>query len=101
MDTKGIIMWAVFILICAANILTSKRMKKQIEENGIETGAVVSRITDSGEPDEISVNYYVTYTTEDGKEIEGILSNPRSDLEIGQKVKIKYHPKYKENARLA
>ena len=101
MDTKGIIMWTVFILICAAIILTSKRMKKQIEENGIETEAVVSRITDSGEPDEISINYYVTYTTQDGEEIEGILSNPRSDLEIGQKVKIKYHPKYKENARLA
>ena len=100
MDTKGIIMWTVFILICAAIILTSKRMKKQIEENGIETEAVVSRITDSGEPDEISINYYVTYTTQDGEEIEGILSNPRSDLEIGQKVKIKYHPKYKENARL-
>ena len=30
----------------------------------------------------------------------GILSNPRADLEEGQPVRIKYHPKYKGNARL-
>ena len=100
METKMIVMWASFIIACAAIVLTSKRMKKQIEENGIETTGVVSRIVDTGNADEIDLNYYVTYSTQDGEEVEGILSNPRSDLEMGQKVKIKYHPKYKENARL-
>ena len=93
-------MWSGFAAICAAIVLTSKRMKKQIEENGIETEAEVSRIIDTGNSDEIDLNYYVRYHTEDGKEIEGILSNPRSDLKVGQKLKIKYHPRYKENARL-
>ena len=100
METKMIVMWVSFIIACAAIVLTSKRMKKQIEENGIETTGVVSRIVDTGNADEIDLNYYVTYSTQDGEEVEGILSNPRSDLEMGQKVKIKYHPKYKENARL-
>lgn len=78
----------------------SNRMKKQIEENGIETTGVISRIEDVGAPDEITLHYYARYRTEDGEEVEGILSNPRSDLEVGQQVRIKYHPKHKANARL-
>ena len=75
-------------------------MKKQIEENGIETTGVISRITDEGGPDEISLRYYARYRTEDGAEVEGLLSNPRSDLSEGQQVRLKYHPKHKTNARL-
>lgn len=100
MDTKGIILWAGLIIICAAIYLFSQRMKKQIEENGIETIAVISRIVDEGEPDEIDLQYYAKYRTEDGEEIEGVISNPRSDLVEGQQVHIKYHPKFKANARL-
>jgi len=32
--------------------------------------------------------------------IEGIISNPADDLKVGQSVRLKYHPKYKMNARL-
>ena len=100
MDTKGIILWVGFAVICAVIYLLSRRMKKQIEENGIETDAVISRIEEVGAADEIDLHYYARYRTEDGEEIEGVLSNPRSDLEVGQQVRLKYHPKHKANARL-
>ena len=58
------------------------------------------RIVDDGSPDEIDIDVYVRYRTESGDEIEGVLSNPRNDLQEGQQVRIKYHPKYKGNARL-
>ena len=100
MGTKGIIMWIVFIVVCGAIYIVSKKMKKETEENGIETTGVISRIEDTGGPEDISLSYYVRYLTEDGEEIEGVLSNPTSDLEVGQQVRLKYHPKYKTNARL-
>ena len=100
MDTKWILLWAGFLVICALIYLTSKRMKKQIEENGIETTGVISRIVDTGDTTEISLCYYVRYRTKDGEEVEGVLSNPTSDLTEGQQVRIKYHPKNKTNARL-
>lgn len=100
MDTKGIIIWIGFAVICAVICLISRRMKKEIEENGIETTGVISRIEDAGASDEITLHYYARYRTEDGQEIEGILSNPGSDLNVGQQVRLKYHPKHKANARL-
>ena len=100
MDTKGILLWAGVLVIFAAVFFLSRRMKKQIEENGIETTGVISRITDVGGPDEITLQYYARYRTEDGEEVEGLLSNPGKDLEEGQQVRLKYHPKYRQNARL-
>ena len=97
---KGIIMWAVFLAVFAAGVLISSLLKKGIKENGIETDAVVSRITDDGTQREIDINVYVRFCAEDGKEFKAILSNPRDGLEVGQKVRIKYHPKYRNNARL-
>ena len=100
MDTKGILLWAGILVIFAAVFFLSRRMKKQIEENGIETTGVISRIEDVGGVDEIDLHYYARYRTADGEEVEGLLSNPGSDLEVGQQVRIKYHPKYQTNARL-
>ena len=100
MDVKGLLMWGVFLLIVVAGMIISRRMKKQVEEKGIETTGVISRITDSGTQEEIDLQYYVRYRTADGEEVEGILSNPSSDLQEGQEVRLLYHPKYKQNARL-
>jgi hypothetical protein len=97
---KGIIMWIVFLAFIAVGLLISRRIKSGINENGIETDAVVSRISDDGTQEDIDINVYVRYRIENGEEIEGILSNPRAGLEEGQPVRIKYHPKYKNNARL-
>ena len=102
MDTKGIFLWSGFILICAIIYFVSRRMKKEIEENGIETNGIISRITQTGDidMDDMNLCYYVRYCTEDGEDVEGVLSNPRTELTEGQQVRIKYHPKHKENARL-
>ena len=100
MDAKGILLWAGVLVIFAIVFFISRRMKKQIEESGIETAGVISRITDVGGAEEIDLRYYVRYRTEDGEEVEGLLSNPSPDLEEGQQVRLKYHPKYKQNARL-
>lgn len=100
MDTKGILLWAGLLVICAVIFFFSQRMKKQIKENGIETTGVISRIVDAGGSDDITLHYYARYRTEDGEEVEGLLSNPRPNLEEGQQVRLKYHPKHKTNARL-
>ncbi len=97
---KGILLWVGLAAVCAVIWLISQRMKKQIEENGIETTGVISRITDAGGSDDVTLHYYARYRTEDGEETEGLLSNPRSGLEVGQQVRLKYHPKHKTNARL-
>ena len=99
-DTKGILLWAGLLILCGIIFFLSRRMKKQIEENGIETNGVISRITDEGGSDEINLQYYARYRTENGEEVEGLLSNPRSNLEVDQQVRLKYHPKHKTNARL-
>ena len=99
-DTKGILLWAGLLIICGIIFFLSPRMKKQIEESGIKTNGVISRITDEGGPDEIALRDYAHYRTEDGEEVEGLLSDPRSDLKVGQQVRLKYHPKHKTNARL-
>ena len=96
----GIILWIVLLVVIAAGAFASRRIKSGIKENGIETDAVVSRITDDGTQTDIDINVYVKYFTKDGREVEGILSNPREDLVKGQRVRIKYHPKYTNNARL-
>ena len=98
LDAKGILLWAGLLVILAIVFFLSSRMKKQIKENGIETAGVISRIEDVG-TEEIDLRYYVRYRTEDGEEIEGLLSNPSSDMEAGQRIRLKYHPKYKTNAR--
>lgn len=97
---KGLIMWGLFLAVLIAGFLISRGMKKGINENGIETDAVVSRIVDDGTQEYTDITVYVKYRNEDGKEVEGVLSNPRADMEEGQQVRIKYHPKYKNNARL-
>ena len=100
MDTKGYIMWAVFIVVCAVIILVSRKIRNEIETGGIETTGVISRISESGAADDIDIRYYAEYRIDNGDIVEGLLQNPRPGLEVGQQVRIKYHPKYKENARL-
>lgn len=100
MELKGIVLWCGFLILCGAIWFFSRRIRKEIEENGILVSGIVSRIAESSDPEDTDVDYYVRYVTREGEEIEGILSNPTSDLEIGQKVWIKYHPKLKKNCRL-
>ena len=100
MDLKFILMWAVFLAVFLFGVFFSKRLNRQIKEEGIETDGVISRVYDAGQPDEIDIHVCARYTTEDGEEVEGILTNAPDNLVPGQHVRVKYHPKYKENARL-
>ena len=93
-------MWIIFGAIFASGLLISHIIKNGAR-NGIEADAVVSRIVDEGSQTEIDINVYVRYRTADGEEVEAVISNPRSDLEVGQHVRIKYNPRLKSNARLA
>ena len=100
MDAKSYIIWAIFAAVCLAIYLVSRRMKNEIDEKGIETVGVISRIVDAFEPEDVSQDYYAVYRTAEGEEIEGVISNPSSDLVVGQQVRLKYHPKHKMNARI-
>lgn len=100
MDAKSYIAWAIFAAICLIIYFVSRRMKNEIDKNGIETVGVISRIVDSFEPEDVSQDYYAVYRTLEGEEIEGVISNPSSDLVVGQQVRLKYHPKHKMNARI-
>lgn len=97
---------AVIIIICI--VLTAKR-NKEIEQNGIEADAVVSRVKEVEHTDEdgIVTNttyiYYVTYRTMDGQTVEAKLASGKSfdnrigrswysDLQKGSNVRIKYLP---------
>lgn len=100
MDTRGILMWAAFVLVCAAIYFFSNKVKKEINTDGIEADGVISRITQSGTPGRLSYDYYAVYRTEDGEETEGVISNPRGDLKVGDHVRLKYHPVHKMNCRL-
>ena len=57
-DTKGILLWVGLFIICGIIFFLSRRMKKQIEENGIETNGVIFLITDECGPDEIDIRYF-------------------------------------------
>lgn len=100
METKYILLWAGFAAICVTIYIVSRIMKNQIEKNGIETEGVISRIEDAGDTEDIILHYYAKYRTDDGEEVEGLISNPTSDLYEGKQVRLKYHRKHKTNARL-
>ncbi|MBR4742851.1 MAG: hypothetical protein IK082_01525 [Oscillospiraceae bacterium] len=100
MDTTKILLTAGVLVLIAAVLFFTRKIKREIEENGIETWGVISRIVDEGTGPDININYYARYVTADGKEVEGVISNPDTGLTEGQRVRLKYHPKYTQNARL-
>ena len=101
-NVKGAIIWAVFLTICAAIAFFSRRIRKQIDENGVETVGEVSRVSESYDSDTgaVEISVYARYRTEDGEEIEGLLLNAPDSLREGQRVRVKYHPKLRVNAKL-
>ena len=101
-NMKGIIIWAVFLSVCAALLIWGRRLRKQIDENGIEADATVSRIDVSfdSETHAREVSFYARYRTQDGKEIEGLLLDPPDNLQEGQRIRVKYHPKLTMNAKV-
>ena len=98
---------AILIVIVVLIIRTAKR-NKEIDQNGIEASAVVTRVKRNesvDDDDSVSVTYtfYVTYTMHDGKSMEAKLASGKSfdnrigrawddDLHEGSRVRIKYLP---------
>ena len=101
-NMKGLIIWAIFLTVCAAIWLFSRRIRKRIDEDGIETVGAVSRVSESFDSDTgaVEISVYARYRTEDGKEIEGLLLNAPSSLQEGQRVRLKYHPTLPMNAKV-
>ncbi len=93
-DIKGIVMWAAFLLICAAIVITSKIIKRRLKDSVYVADGMISRVEEDYDHDTHSVSYnrYVVYRDEeDGKEYEALLLDP-CDLGPGSAVRIKYDP---------
>ena len=84
---------AVIVLGGVWAFFTTRRVKR----DGIDAEAVVSCIKESviensDGTDDIRRTTYVQYRTLEGKTVEAVLSNPKSDLTEGTRVLIKYLP---------
>ena len=99
---------AVFALVFLAVSLHNRRINGEIDRDGIETDAVVSRVYEhplSGMDGRTAAyTYYVTYRSTNGQSVEAELGSGKSvDLRVGKKdwdsdlkegtpVRIKYLP---------
>ena len=99
----------VILLVIAILVIRNKRINGEIDRDGIECSAVVSRVkeqvsTDSDGMVSVSYLYYVTYRTMNGQTVEAQLGSGKSidfhigkkswdhDLHEGTSVRIKYLP---------
>ena len=80
-------------------------VSKKVKEEGIETDAVVSRIelhewsggAEGPWTPSVTEDYYITYTNQEGKTVEALLSNPGDHkFKEGDRLRIKYLPDKQE-----
>ena len=100
---------AVIAVIIIVGIVFTAKRNKEIEQNGIEADAVVSRVKEVENTDADSAatsttyTFFVTYRTMDGQTVEAKLASGKSfdnhigkswysDLHEGSNVRIKYIP---------
>ena len=79
---------------------------KKVKNEGIETDAVVSRvevrewngtIADHWADNNVTEDYYITYTDQEGCPVEALLSNPGDYTFVeGDRIRIRYLPDRKE-----
>lgn len=98
-DVKGLIAWAVFLIMFVGGILYGRHLKRRIRERGIEAIGEISRISESTDFDTGSTTYswYVYFRTEDGQEREALLLDS-PNLVTGTRVRIKYDPERPNSA---
>ena len=95
MSTLEIILAIAAILIFAVMAYFKIRQAKQIDAEGIETDAVVSRIERQTDADGNFDGYatYVSYTDENGQKRESFLaSETQTSFQKGMQLRIKYLP---------
>lgn len=95
----------VFAVILAAFVIGgiwAFAVTKKVKKEGIETDALVSRVElhewgDIETHGSVTEEYYITYTDQDGRATEAMLSNPGShQFKEGDRIRIKYLPDRKE-----
>ena len=85
-------------IIIISIILFMLKREKNIEKNGIEVDAVVTKVTDSYDNDSRIRIYtsYVKYIGDDNNEHESKIINISTNYSYGKKLKVKFLPgKYK------
>ena len=102
MGIVGIVIIVAIGIACVIALYYYLRVKI----GGLETDAVVSRIeesemTDSNDTPSVVRTYYVRYQTQDGRNVESVLSNPtrvsdflknKEALSVGTRIRVKYLP---------
>ena len=88
---------AVVVVAVVAGFVFNYRRSKAINERGVETDAVVSRIKEIEGEDadgkrEVKYEYYVKYQNDAGQTVEARLGNPPRFLMEGSHVRVKYLP---------
>lgn len=88
---------AVVIIVVIAGFIYNYKRSKAINERGIETDAVLSRIKEIENEDSdgnktFDNEYYVRYVNEAGETIEAKLGNPPRFITEGTQLKVKYLP---------
>lgn len=100
--------FAVIAVVISVFVIRTAKRNKEINQNGIETFAVVTRVKKNESVDSdgfvsVSTLFYVTYQTQDGQTVEAQLASGKSidnrigrawddDLHEGSRVRIKYLP---------
>ena len=83
------------VIVFVIQAVNAHKKAKRIDNEGIETGAVVSRIDETYDPDlnESSYTIYVRYTDDKGESVESPMAlDPSEKYTVGQEVRIKYVP---------
>ena len=74
----------------------------RVKRNGIEAEGYISRIVehesiDSDGMTSVTYDVFVVYTTQEGRQVEGELSNPKNRLSVGDRIQLKYLPGKEKN----
>ncbi|MBQ9427969.1 MAG: hypothetical protein IJU41_00340 [Clostridia bacterium] len=101
---------AVIVVVIVCGMIFTAKRNGEIDRDGVETFAVVTRVKEQedfdadGASNGVTYTYYVTYQTPDGQSVEAKLGSGKSvdiriggrawdaDLSEGVRVRIKYLP---------
>ena len=97
---KGL--WFFFVILAGMIVafVFSLKMRKTTKVEGVETIATVTRVEEGGDVRTGGIRAFAKYRTDEGEEVEGILLNPQNDPIPGQRVRVWYHPAYRQNLKV-
>ena len=95
------IVFIIILAVFAIGGIWAFVVTKKVIKEGCETDAVVSRVDlqewgggigDNWAGNNVTENYYVTFTNQEGQTVEALLSNPGDHSFNVEKVRVKYLP---------